>query len=88
MWMEVEAVPEGLDDGNDPGHELCIRVSLQVLTCGRDCAQAKITEEAPLVLEEGAHDLRYGEDYLPVGNIQEEVFSHPDTPCLAPLGVA
>ena len=29
--MEVEVVPEGLDNSYDPRHEMCIRAGLQVL---------------------------------------------------------
>ena len=56
--MEVEPVPEGLDDSYHSGHQVHTDIGPHVLRERSQRAHAKITEESSSVSEEGSNDLR------------------------------
>jgi hypothetical protein len=86
--VEIDAVPECLNDGDNPrldgrsGHGLKIKKNRS------DGTAAKIPQELALELEKQPEHLRDREDDLAVRNVEEERLPHPLAPLLQPLGVA
>jgi hypothetical protein len=87
VWMEVDAVTEGLDHGHHSRHDL--------KTCGcvqefHKCSYSRETErveELSLEAEKQTQHLGHGEDDLTVRGIQEKFLPHPLSPFLSALGM-
>jgi hypothetical protein len=88
MGMEIEAVAEGLEDGDDPRLKIRPGRGPEVEQNRPNCAPAQVPQKPALELEEHAEHLRDRVDDLAVRNIQEEPFPHPFAPLFDPLGVA
>ena len=86
--VKIEPVPKCLNGRDDSGPKLAPGYNLEVTGQGPEGRAAKITQEAPLVFEEGSEHLGDHKDHLTVGDIQEERLPHPLAPLLQPLGVA
>jgi len=86
--VEIDAVPERLDDGDKAGLEHRPRCGLKIKEKRPDGTAAKIPQELPLELEEHPEHLRDDEDHLTMRNIEEERLPHPLAPLLKPLGMA
>jgi hypothetical protein len=86
--VEIDAVPERLDDGDNAGLERRPGRSLQIEEKRPLGTAAKIAQEPALELEEEAQHLGDREDDLAVRDIEEERLPHPLAPLLQPLGMA
>jgi len=88
MRVEIDAVPEGLDDGDNPRLERRPGRSLQIEEKRPFGTAAKIPQELPLELEEHPEHLRDDEDHLTMRDVEKERLPHPLAPLLKPLGMA
>jgi len=88
MRVEIDAVSERLDDGNDTGLEDHPRHGLKIEKKRPDGTAAELSQELALEFEEYPEHLRNREDHLAVRDIQEKLLVHPLSPLLQPLGVA
>ena len=86
--VEINAVPEGLDDGDNAGLERRPGRNLQIEEKRPLGTAAKIPQELPLELEEHPEHLGNRKDHLTMRNIQEERLPHPLAPLLKTLGMA
>jgi hypothetical protein len=86
--VEIDAVPEGLDDGDNPRLERRPRHCLKIEEKCLDGTAAKIPQEPALELEEHPEHLRDDEDHLTMRNIEKKLLPDPLAPLLKPLGMA
>jgi len=88
MGMKIDAVPEGLDDGDNAGLKRRPGGGLQIEDKRPLGTAAKIPQELALELEEHPEHLGNSKDHLTIRNIQEERLPHPLAPLLKTLGMA
>jgi hypothetical protein len=88
MGVEIDAVPEGLDDGDNAGLERRPGRSLQIEEKRPLSTAAKIPQELALELKEEAQHLGNDEDHLTMRDVEKERLPHPLASLLQPLGVA
>jgi hypothetical protein len=87
VGVEIDPVPESLDDGNDAGRKRAPGHNLEISGQGPEGAAAEIPQEPALELEEDPQHLGDGEDDLAMRDIQEKRLPHPLSPFLQPLGM-
>ena len=87
MGMEIDAVSERLDDGDNSRLKSRPRRGLKIEEKRPDGTAAELTQEPALEFEEHPQHLGNREDHLAVRNVQEERLPHPLPPFLQPLGM-
>jgi hypothetical protein len=87
MRVEIDTLPEGLDDRDNTGLECFPRRGLKIGKKRLDGTAAKIAQEPKLELEKDAQHLGDREDHLAMRNVQEERLPQPLTPFFQPLGM-
>jgi len=80
VGVEIDPVPERLDDGDHPRFEGRSGHDLKISNKRTDGAAAKIPQELALELEEDPQHLGNREDDLAVRDVQEECLPHPIPP--------
>jgi len=88
VGVKIHPVPKCLNGRNDSGHQLAAGQGREIPGQAPEVRAAKITQEAPLVLEEGPEHPGDGEDDLAVRDIEEKLLSHPLAPLLQAFGMA
>jgi hypothetical protein len=88
MGMEIDPLPEGLDDAHNTGDELCAGCCLEVMEEGLDGRMAELTKKLPPELEEDAEHFGNDKDDLAMRDVQNKLLPHPFAPLLKPFGMA
>ena len=86
--MEIDAVSEGLDDGDNPRLKGRPRHSLKIEEKRLLGTATEVPQERALELEGHPEHFRDDKDHLTMRNIEKERLPHPLTPLFKPLGVA
>jgi len=88
VGVKIDPGSEGLNGGNNSGHQLAPGCHLEITGHRPEGAAAELPQQPAIVLKEDAQHLRDGEDDLAVGDIQEKLPLHPLAPLLKPLRMA
>jgi len=88
VGVEIDPVPEGLNDRDDAGRKRAPGHNLEISGQGPKGQAAEISQEPAFELEEDPQHLGDGEDDLAMRDIQNKCLPHPLAPRLNALSVA
>jgi len=88
MGVEVDSVPECLNNRDDSGNQGFPGRDFEISVQGPESRPAEITQKPSIILEENPQHLGNREDDLPMRDIPKQPAPHPLPPDLNTLGLA